>query len=29
VSIFVSRGSRQAFHIYRETLLLWAWRGEA
>ena len=29
VSIFVSRGSRQAFHICRETLLLWAWRGEA
>ena len=23
------RGNRQAFHICREALLLWAWRGEA
>ena len=29
VSIFVSRGGRQALYICRETLLLWAWRQEA
>jgi hypothetical protein len=29
VSIFVSRGLRQAFQICRETLLLWAWGREA
>src|SRR3954451_2283890 len=27
--VTVSRGTRQALHIRRETLLLWAWRGEA
>jgi hypothetical protein len=27
--VFVPRGVRQAFHICREALLSWAWRGEA
>ena len=26
--VLVPRGLRQAFHVRREALLLWAWRGE-
>jgi hypothetical protein len=29
VPVLVPRGFRQAFHVCREALLLWAWRGEA
>ena len=29
VSVFVPRAGRQALHICREALLLWAWRGES